>query len=459
MHLIKKICSAAVAFILFTSFSFTSYAFAEVRQSDVIGYRSVAESAAIASHTPSISANAAFVADESGKVYFQRNPDLRNNIASITKIMTAIVALDNAPLDYEIKVSPYAASIGESTAGLYAGDTLSLKDAIVGLMIPSGNDAATAIAETLGAKFLSENKQAPAENEQHPDIAAFVDKMNSKAKEIGCQDSLFSNPHGLDVKEFNKEMYSTARDVAAMSAYAMKNETFREIAAGKITSVNIIRQGNPLEIQQRPTDLLIGNFDGACGIKTGYTKLAGACFAGACNRDGKYVYAVVLNAPDNDQRFYDTQILFNWVFDSQKEIQLANSPYTATLDINGDSREVPIVAQAAHNQWADKSFGVTFADPDVKINASSIFGNIGQKYTISDASGTIEPGQVVGKCEFYQHNELIASQDLIATERVEGPNIVDMLVLGWKKLTGQIAEDSTSKTVINNEVPILVQKA
>lgn len=434
-------------------------AHAEVRESDVIGYHTVAESSAIAAHTPSISANCAFVVDEYDNVYFQRNPDLRNNIASITKIMTAIIALDEAPLDFEIKISQYAASVGESSADLRTGDILTLKDALIGLIIPSGNDAATAIAECVGAKILSESKEEPSTEDKHPEITAFVNKMNAKAKELGCNDTLFANPHGLDENEFKAEMYSTARDVSKMCAYGMKNETFREIAAGTTTVVNAIRKGNPVELPQRATDLLIGNFDGACGIKTGFTELAGSCFAGACNRDGKYVYAVVLDAPDNDQRFYDTQILFNWVYASQKEVQLANCTQTATLDINGTSREVPIVAQAAHSQWDNKSFAVTFADPDAKISASSIFGNIGQKFTITNANGTIEPGQVVGKCEFFQHNELVATQDLIACERVDGPSILEMILLTWKKITGQVTEDSISETVINNEVPILVQKA
>lgn len=445
-------------------------AFADVRDTDVIGMRTVAESGAVAANTPSISANHAYVVDSDGTVYFQRDPDAASNIASITKIMTAAVALAEGDPASTISVSARAASIGESTAQLKAGDTLTLEDAVIGLMVPSGNDAACAIAENVGVAILEE---AVAEDTQltradgsvidptAEDAAydAFVAEMNATAERLGCKDTLFTNPHGLDIGEFAVEMHSTAHDVATISDYAMESPLFREIAGNGDSSITVRRGDADVTIDLASTDLLIGNYEGACGIKTGFTEAAGSCFAGACTRDGKTLYAIVLDAPDNDARFIDARALFDWVYASEKEVPLANSQEYVTMEQAGTTSDVPVVAYAAHADWPDRSFPITFKDPEATISVSSIFGNVSQQITLEQTGGSIHTGDVVGRADFYQHNELVGSEELVACEDIEGPNIFESISLGWQTLTGSLTDEDRIKTVICNEMPILVQKA
>ncbi len=199
-------------------------AFADVRGTDEILGASVEARGLPAVACPNVTASFALVMDDEGTVLFSRGALERSHIASITKIMTAIVALDSGvPLDSTVTVSQEAASVGESSASLWAGDTLTLEAALAGLMIPSGNDAAIAIAETLGEGMKTDDSQTANE--------AFVAAMNAKAAELGMTETLFSNPHGLDIGAYDNEMYSCARDVALMSAYAMGNETFRSIVS------------------------------------------------------------------------------------------------------------------------------------------------------------------------------------------------------------------------------------
>ena len=127
--------------------------------------------------------------DTEGTVYFQRNADTETQIASITKVMTAIVALENASLDTAIMVSAAAAAIGESSASLKEGDVLTLDQALTAMLVSSGNDAALAIAETLGAPWAVSGQSA---------VQAFAEKMNEKADQLGMEHSVFENPHGLD---------------------------------------------------------------------------------------------------------------------------------------------------------------------------------------------------------------------------------------------------------------------
>ena len=160
-----------------------------MRKADVVAGETVESRGLTTSQCPSIDAKYAYVVDEDGTVYFERDPDTQTHIASVTKIMTAIVALENASLDTKITVSNEAATIGESSAALKEGDVLTLEDALKALLTSSGNDAAIAIADAVGGSLGGTDKAAQ---------AAFVEAMNAKAAELGCTNTIFANPHGLD---------------------------------------------------------------------------------------------------------------------------------------------------------------------------------------------------------------------------------------------------------------------
>ena len=168
-------CGLAAAL---TMGAFAVPAFAEVRNADIVLGQTVESRGLTVANSPNIVASYALLMDEDGTVYFERDADTESKIASITKVMTAIVALDDAP-DAMVTVSAEAASVGESSAQLIEGDTMSMSDAVKALLVMSGNDAAQAIAETVGAQRLS--SQGGDTSDSEACVQAFIDRMNEKA--------------------------------------------------------------------------------------------------------------------------------------------------------------------------------------------------------------------------------------------------------------------------------------
>ena len=190
--------------------------------------------------------------------------------------MTALVALEHCKLTDTVTVDRAAATVGESSLGLLEGDTLTMEDALTGLMVMSGNDVATAIATTAGSKIDPESGDP---------YAVFIDAMNAKAAELGCEDSVFENPHGLDFDDWAGDLHSTASDVARIFAAAMENEDFRAIDGSDRTSVPVTSaDGSPRTINLIVRNKIHGQ-DGNIGGKTGTTGQAGNCFVGAFNRE------------------------------------------------------------------------------------------------------------------------------------------------------------------------------
>ncbi len=421
-------------------------AWADTRGSDIIAGYSAEQRSLPASLCPSIDADFAMLVDGQGRVYFSRDAQTQTHIASITKVMTAIVALETAPLNTSIVVSPYAASVGESSAGLRSGDVLTLDAALKALMIPSGNDAAVAIAETLGPMIDPSSTGA----------TAFIKKMNETAQAIGMSNSLFANSHGLDNGSHAADMYSTAEDVATMCAYAMQNDTFREVVAMDTAVIPVTRaDGSAAEITLVSTDRLIGVYEGACGIKTGFTELAGASFAGACEREGEYLYAIVLHSTSEDQRFKDAETLYNWVYDNRISYTLAHSDETMDSSLG----EVPVVGYASLASWLDRCVPVTFENPDQAITVFAPDGNISQDFEFYNVEGAVQAGQVVGMARFYQHNELLAEEPLVAIEDVPAPGFLEGVGIWWQRVWRHVTgEPLQAQSEVINQTPLIFDK-
>jgi len=218
------------------------------------------------------SAECAILIDaDSGKCIYAKNADKKHGMASTTKIMTAILAIENGVLDAEFPIPSAAVGIEGSSLYLQEGERMSLRDLLYGLMLRSANDAATAIAINISGS-----------------TEVFADLMNQKAKELGLSNTHFTNPHGLA----DDAHYTTARDLALLSAYALKNETFREICQTKKASL----PGNRLVVNHNK---LLFTYTGACGVKTGFTKATGRCLVSAAEQDGVRLIAVTLHASND----------------------------------------------------------------------------------------------------------------------------------------------------------------
>ena len=433
----SAVASASVALALCVAVPAT--AFADVRQDDQVAEKTVADRGLDDSQCPDIAAERVYVVGQDGTVYFQRNDSDTAPIASVTKVMTALVALENSSLDYTVTVSETAANIGESSANLQEGDTMTLEDALKALMIPSGNDAAQAIAESVGAQ-LADDPSNPENCTQ-----AFVDAMNAKAVELGMEDTLFTNPHGLDDEGFESDQHSCAKDVSLMCAAAMKSEDFRAVVSGQFNSCTVTRDGAQESIELESTDELIGTYEGTCGIKTGFTDAAGGCFAGANNRDGQDLYAIVLGSTDEETRFSDTTELWDWVYANTIEFPLGNSEETVS---DQAGKEVPLLAKVSCTSWIDKTVDATLADPEATLELFTLKGDVTQTVDFETLEGTVNAGDKVGSVTYKQDGETLATLDLVAAQTVEGPKWYESVAIWFKRLFGGITgEPSYAESV------------
>ena len=221
----------------------------------------------------------------SGNIIYEKNADTRSLIASTTKIMTALVAIENCGITKIVTVSEKAVGVEGSSIYLTKDEKLSMEDLLYAVMLESANDAAAAIAIDAAGS-----------------IDEFAAMMNMKAISLGLMNTHFTNPHGLD----NSEHYSTAYDMAVLTRYAMQNETFRTIVSTHKRTIPLNGDDGLRVLVNH--NKMIQMYDGAIGVKTGFTKKSGRCLVSAAERDGVMLIAVTLNAPDdwNDhKRMFD----------------------------------------------------------------------------------------------------------------------------------------------------------
>jgi serine-type D-Ala-D-Ala carboxypeptidase (penicillin-binding protein 5/6) len=268
-----------------------------------------------------LKARAAILIDSStGKVLYQKEPDLRLPPASTTKIVTAIVTLESGrSLRDLLTVSKTATRVPASKLYLRPGQTLTIDDLLYGLLLSSANDAAVVLAEGVGGS-----------------VAHFAEMMTKKAHEIGATNSHFTNPHGLTAPDH----YSTARDLALLFRYAMKNPTFREIVQTKMSSVTsntrVRKRVIARRISVRNHNRLLWNFDGAIGGKTGYTFAAQKCFVGAVQRNGVTLIVSILGSRD---QWGDTRKLLEYGFDHYQTLKGGAGP--GPKDASGEQAAIP----------------------------------------------------------------------------------------------------------------------
>ncbi|MCI6405158.1 MAG: D-alanyl-D-alanine carboxypeptidase [Collinsella sp.] len=399
-----------------------SVAGAQVLTTDNICGKAADARGIAAEDLPDIDASNAFVMGKNGTVYYARSADEQVKIASITKVMTAILAVENCKMDEKITVSNAAAAVGNSTAGLLEGDELTVEQALRGLMIPSGNDAAIALAEHVGKKLDPKTKDA---------VATFVKAMNEQAKKLGCTGTLFENPHGLDFDEWAGDMHSTAHDVALMMQEAMKDDTIREVMASKDPWIEVTGADGSDHSHSMDTHNVLLDQDGNIGGKTGTTDDAGYCFASAYNRDGDEIYTVVLNSSTTDQRFADTATLASWYYDHKVTVEIAN---TQKKTANGN----PLMARVSQTDWTDKTIDATLADPTAQATVFSLAGEVTEKVSYDDLSGTVHVGDKVGSVTLKQDGTKIAVMDLVADEEGTGPNPIEWLLVKLDRLGRRI---------------------
>ena len=243
-------------------------------------------------NNPELNARIALIYDRaSGRIIYEKNGNKQTPMASTTKILTAIVTLENADLKETVTIESKAAGIGGSRLGLKKNDKITVNDLLYGLMLRSGNDAAVALAIHVGGS-----------------IEGFADMMNKKAEELGLTNSHFVVPHGLD----NEGHYTTAYELAKMADYALNIPKFKEIVSNKSATIYI--NGYPKAINN--TNKLLGSVFGVYGVKTGFTNGAGRCLVSSCKRGELDIITVIIGADTNNQRTADTKELIEYAFNN-----------------------------------------------------------------------------------------------------------------------------------------------
>lgn len=339
---------------------------------------------------------AAVVIDQnSGRILYSKNSDIRLPMASTTKIMTTIVALEKGNLNDRVIVSKKAASIGGSNAGLLAGEKISLEELLYGLMLRSGNDAAIAIAEHIGGN-----------------VDNFLKLMNEKAIEIGAFNTSFKTPHGLDADGH----YTTAEDLAKITAYAMKNDFFNKIVSTKEISAGISGKFNR---SYSNINKFLYRVENADGVKTGYTGGAGKCLVASVKHDyGRYI-CVVLNSSD---RWKDAEELVRYAKENYKFIKLFNKgDEIKSLRVFGGKTRYII--------------SLTENDVFIPIKSDEAQYIRTEAFVPSVIFSPIKKGDVLGNLVIYYDGNIIAKYPVVSDRDVDRKNLINTITYTFKSIT------------------------
>jgi len=331
---------------------------------------------------PAIRARAAILVEEvSGMILFAKNEHQRRAPASTTKILTAIVALEKGNLEDVVTVSRRAARTGGSTLWLKAGDQLTLKELLEGLMLCSGNDAGVAVAEHIAGSERN-----------------FARMMNRKAKELGALNSNFQNPHGLRAPAH----YTTAYDLARLTCYALRNPEFSRLVAAKEEAIEWYRGEKTRKV--RNTNRLLWSFAGADGVKTGTTSEAGYCLVASATRDGRRFISVVLNSPD---RWGESARLLEYGFNNftLKLLATPEKPVGKIETAGGYPRAVAVYPRRRLLVVIPKG-EEGYAQRSIILRADKL-------------RLPVRPGTVAGGVAFFFRGEKVCGVDLIVRERVD----------------------------------------
>lgn len=343
----------------------------------------------LASTPPTISGkNAVAIEVNSGRILYEKNAFSQANIASTTKIMTAIIAIENNSLDDIVTISKKSAWTGGSSVDLKENDKIKLSELLYGLMLNSGNDAAVAIAEhTAGS------------------IENFAKLMNEKAKELGALNTNFVTPHGLDTDEH----YSTAYDMAIIAKYALKNPTIANLVSTQFYTMTFL-DGKTKQLKN--TNPLLSFYTGITGMKTGYTGLAGKCLVASAKRENLEIIVVTLGEPSSKLRINDTVKILDYCFENYKmydltkiypinfSVKIKKSPKNSILPIYKNSLVLPLSTDERNN---------------ISI----------KKYIQSNLIAPIDINQYVGKIQFKIGTETLGEVEICSPYSVHRTTLTE----------------------------------
>jgi D-alanyl-D-alanine carboxypeptidase (penicillin-binding protein 5/6) len=346
---------------------------------------------------PLVTAHAAIVVDmETGSILYSRDADKQVDMASTTKMMTAILILESMSLDEKVKVPAAAVGVAGSILGLKRGESFTVEQLLYMMLVPSANDAAI----TLGIA-------------QAGSIKAFVAEMNARAEEMGLPNTHYVNNCGLHAEDH----YSSARDLAKIASYAMHNAEFRKIVSTR--EYTLPHAGGVANRVIKTSNELLRDYDWVNGIKTGSTPYAGYCLVSSATKDGLTLISVVLGAKDADTRETESKALLEYGFD--------RSPWKRLMDRGALIADVPVPDPL------DRSVRLVTASPFSRrlLGAGEVTG---QAKLSGEIRLPVTAGEVLGELDFLQDDTSLGSVPLVAAESVGVPTfrmIMDHWIGPW----------------------------
>lgn len=353
---------------------------------------------------------------DSGRVLYDKNADEVRAMASTTKIMTLIVALEYANEDDIVTVSPYAASMPDVQLNIMAGEQYRLGDLYYAMMLESFNDVAVTIAEYIGECYAlnqddrtaNTDIKARSYDDSKKYVRTFAKLMNEKAKELGCENTYFITPNGLDAEDENGKHSTTAKELAVIASYAIKNERFNDIIGTRQYSFCEVNGTRNCSAYNK--DAFLNQMNGAFGIKTGFTGNAGYCFVGALKSDGRTFISVVLGSGWPSNRTYkwkDTRKLMEYGINN-----FFPRTVFSTIEDYKDVRVKDGMEESASTCIkGDLSLILCDAD-DVRV-----------VYELEDyIDAPVRVGDVVGKAIIYVNGQRMGSFPITAAAAVERAN-------------------------------------
>lgn len=356
------------------------------------------------SSEPKVKAQGSILMDKkTGRILWEHNSQQPMAMASTTKIMTAIIALENGKIDEEVTVSKNAVLAPPVKMYLKKDEKISLENLLYALMLQSSNDAAVAIAEHIGE-----------------DVEGFCRLMNQKAKTLGCKDTIFETPNGLD----KGNHHSTAEDMAIIARYALDNEKFLKIINTK--SISFKTNFKTYDIINK--NRLLNEYNGAEGIKTGFTGKAGHCFVGAAKRDDLELISVVLasgwGSSGKNQKWIDTKNILDYGFKNYK--------YENVLNKNA------IVGRTRVLKARKESIELCLAEDLILPLKESEKNNLKINYSFpKEINAPIKKGQAVGKAEVFISDKEKYEIAIVSMDNAElhsFQNSIGKIIFAWFKI-------------------------
>jgi D-alanyl-D-alanine carboxypeptidase (penicillin-binding protein 5/6) len=343
---------------------------------------------------PTITARAAILIDaDTGEILYSHNANARVPMASTTKIMTAMLALESLDLDTKVKVSANAVAVDGSKASLQKGEVLTVEQLLYALLVVSGNDASVALAEATAGS-----------------VPAFVEKMNEKAKALGLTNTHFVNPNGLN----NKKHFSSAKDLSTLARYALQNLVFRRIVNTTDFALPTLKGQAPRKFKNQ--NVLLRKLDWVTGVKTGSTPYAHYCVVASGTVEGVSLIAVVLGAAQDDVRWSEAQALLEYGFSlNPNTILVERGQLVAQVDVPDYlGRKVRLVA--------DRTLTVRLSRTDAVT---------GSAWLDRDPTFPVHVGEMLGTIDFTLNGKALGSANLIAAQAIEKPTL-EMILEYWR---------------------------